>query len=75
MAGIIALMIAAIAVLLLLILIRAANQKKKPSALDLRSVRDAMIEKHGWTDERADAAQLEYVRFLILLQKKPDSCW
>jgi hypothetical protein len=69
MAGIIALIVATTVVLLFLI--RAANQRKKPSTLDLRSVRDAMIEKHGWTGERADAAQLEYVRFLTLLQKKP----
>ena len=65
---IIALMVATTVVLLLR---RAANERKKPSEVDLRSVRDAMIEKHGWTDERADAAQLEYVRFLTLLQKKP----
>lgn len=45
--------------------------KMAPSSLDLASVRDAMLEKHGWTLERADAAQAEYVRFLTLLQKKP----
>ena len=55
-------------VLLLLQLLRA---KPNPSDLDLASVRDAMIEKHCWTSERADTAQTEYVRFLTLLQKKP----
>ena len=67
MADIIALILATTIVLL----IRAARQTKEPSALDLRSVRNALIEKQGWPDERADAAQLEYVRFLTLLQKKP----
>lgn len=65
---IIALIVATTVVLLLSLV---ANQRKKPSELGLRSVRDAMIEKHGWTEERADAAQFEYVRFLILLQSKP----
>ena len=60
-----------VATTVVLLLSRVANQRKKPSELDLRSVRDAMIEKHGWTEERVDAAQLEYVRFLILLQSKP----
>ena len=60
-----------VATTVVLLLSRVANQRKKPSELDLRSVRDAMIEKHGWTEERADAAQLEYVRFLTLLQTKP----
>ena len=69
MAGIIA--VIAVTTVVVLVLIRAAKQTKEPSDLDLRSVRDAMIEKQGWTDERADAAQFEYVRFLILLQKKP----
>src|SRR5215469_1764338 len=68
MVSIIALIVATTVVLLLS---RAANQRKNPSELNLRSVRDAMIEKHGWTEERADAAQLEYVRFLTLFQTKP----
>jgi hypothetical protein len=46
-------------------------ERASPSSLYLGSVRDAMMEKHGWTQERADAAQAEYVRFLTLLQKKP----
>lgn len=45
--------------------------RMSPEALDLRSVRDAMMEKHGWTIERADAAEAEYVRFLTLLGMKP----
>lgn len=45
--------------------------RKLPAELDLQSVRDAMIEKHGWSEERAQVAQLEYVRFLILLQMRP----
>ena len=60
-----------VATTVVLLLSRVANQRKKPSELDLRSVRDAMIEKHGWTEEPADVAQLEYVRFLTLLQTKP----
>jgi uncharacterized membrane protein YgcG len=69
MAGIIA--VVTVTTVVVLVLIRAAKQTKEPSTLDLRSVRDAMIEKQGWTEERANAAQFEYVRFLILLQKKP----
>jgi hypothetical protein len=42
-----------------------------PATLELTSVRDALIEKHGWSLERADAARREYIRFLTLLQKKP----
>jgi hypothetical protein len=30
-----------------------------------------MVEKHGWTAERAAAAEAEYVRFLILVKMKP----
>ena len=60
-----------VATMVVLLLSRVAKQRKKPSELDLQSVRDAMIEKHGWTEDRADAAQLEYVRFLTLLQTKP----
>ncbi len=48
----------------------AAN-RTSPSLLDLSSVRDAMIEKHKWTAERADAAESEYIRFLTLLRMKP----
>lgn len=47
------------------------RRRKSPSAIDLNSVRDAMIEKQGWPAERADTAQAEYVRFLTLLQLKP----
>jgi hypothetical protein len=50
---------------------RTFAERMSPSSLYLDSVRDAMIEKHGWTRERADAAQAEYVRFLTLLQKRP----
>jgi hypothetical protein len=42
-----------------------------PEALDLESVRDSLMEKQGWTMERADAARAEYVRFLTLLRMKP----
>jgi hypothetical protein len=42
-----------------------------PENLDLRSVRDAVMEKQGWSRERAEAARTEYVRFLTLLQMKP----
>jgi hypothetical protein len=45
--------------------------RKNPRDLDLYSVRDALIEKQGWTTERADAAREEYVRFLLLLQMRP----
>lgn len=42
-----------------------------PEDIDLASVRDAMVEKHGWSVDRAWMAQGEYLRFLTLLQKKP----
>src|SRR5580692_4375170 len=42
-----------------------------PEELELNSVRDALIEKQGWSLERAEAARAEYVRFLTLLQRKP----
>ena len=42
-----------------------------PEELELNSVRDALIEKRGWSLERAEAARTEYVRFLTLLQRKP----
>lgn len=42
-----------------------------PEDLDLSSVRNAVMEKRGWTRERADAAEAEYVRFLTLLRTKP----
>lgn len=50
-----------------------ANNRRKPlpDALDFTSVRDAVMEKQGWSPERADAACTEYVRFLTLLQLKP----
>jgi hypothetical protein len=46
-------------------------QSAIPEALDLNSVRDALIEKQSWSLERADAARAEYVRFLTLLRMKP----
>jgi hypothetical protein len=48
-----------------------ARTRPSPMELNLESVREAMKEKHGWTGERALAAETEYVRFLTLLQKKP----
>jgi hypothetical protein len=42
-----------------------------PNVLDLSSVREAVMEKQGWSRERADAAQVEYLRFLTLLQMQP----
>jgi hypothetical protein len=44
---------------------------KRAEDLDLTSVREAMVEKHGWGVDRAREAQREYVRFLTLLQMKP----
>jgi hypothetical protein len=57
---------------LILLQSQSYSSRKALSNIDLRSVRDAMMEKYGWTFERAEAAQTEYVRFLTLLQKKPD---
>jgi hypothetical protein len=68
MAGIIFLFLGCI-VLCIWAKIRA--NRKRPDELDLSSVRDAMVEKHGWVLERARAAQEEYVRFLTLLQMRP----
>lgn len=42
-----------------------------PERLELNSVRDAVMEKLGWSLERADVARAEYIRFLTLLQLKP----
>ena len=42
-----------------------------PEELELNSVRDALMEKLGWSLERAEAARAEYVRFLTLLQRRP----
>ena len=50
---------------------RAASSRTEPGMIDLTSVRDAVMEKHGWTGERAEAAEAEYVRFLTLLQMRP----
>jgi hypothetical protein len=47
------------------------EKKKSPADIDLRSVCDAMVEKHGWTSERGYLAQMEYIRFLKLLQLRP----
>ena len=50
---------------------QSSTSRVSPSIINLDSVRDAMIEKYGWTEQRADAAREEYVRFLTLLQMKP----
>ena len=60
---------------LLVILAAAAQQsassKTNPAKIDLSSVREAMMEKHGWTAHRTETAEIEYVRFLTLLQMRP----
>jgi hypothetical protein len=48
-----------------------AQLRAAPEEIDLSTVCQAMVEKHGWDADRAAAAQAEYVRFLILLQKNP----
>ncbi len=63
--------VAVFVIFILVVVIQSAQQKTNPAALDLNSVRDAMIEKHGWTAERADIARTEYGRFLTLLQMNP----
>src|SRR5579863_2647676 len=52
-------------------LVSLLREEKSPSEIDLRPVCDAMVEKHGWSIERAYLAQMEYVRFLTLLKKRP----
>jgi len=47
------------------------SRRPIPEEIDLDSVRNAMMEKHGWTRERSNAARAEYIRFLTLLQMKP----
>jgi hypothetical protein len=42
-----------------------------PEELELNSIRDALIEKQGWSLKRAESARVEYVRFLTLLQRRP----
>jgi hypothetical protein len=49
----------------------AKTSRMIPEELELNSVRDALMEKQGWSLERAEAARAEYVRFLTLLQRKP----
>jgi hypothetical protein len=59
----------------LILLIKASSSRNTvrviPEELELNSVRDALMEKQGWSLERAEAARAEYVRFLTLLQRKP----
>ena len=59
-----------------LFLARKASSSAKtgrmiPEELELNCVRGALIEKQGWSLERAEAARAEYVRFLTLLQRRP----
>jgi hypothetical protein len=49
----------------------SAKRKIFPEELDLNTVRDALMEKQGWSLTRAEAARAEYIRFLTLLQMKP----
>jgi len=42
-----------------------------PEELELNTVRDALMEKKGWSLERAEAARTEYVRFVTLLRMRP----
>ena len=55
--------------------VRKASSSTKtgmiPEELELNSIRDALIEKQGWSLKRAEAARAEYVRFLTLLQRRP----
>jgi hypothetical protein len=51
--------------------VAAEDRRMIPEELELNSVRDALMEKRGWSLERAEAARAEYVRFLTLLQLKP----
>src|SRR5579871_126327 len=60
-----------VVLIVLILTAQIRGVRKDPQDLDLYSVRDAMMEKHGWTRERADAAREEYVRFLTLLQMRP----
>ena len=49
----------------------SAKADSIPEELNLNTVRDALVEKKGWSLERAEAARLEYIRFLTLLRMKP----
>src|ERR1700733_10306456 len=51
--------------------VAAEDRRTIPEELELNSVRNALMEKRGWSLERAEAAWAEYVRFLTLLQLKP----
>jgi len=55
-----------------IVIVAIASQEKSTRSIDLTSVRDAMVSRHGWTPERADAARGEYLKFLAILRKKPD---
>lgn len=48
-----------------------ASSRTNSPLVDLSSVREAMVEKHSWTTERAESAEKEYVRFWTLLQMRP----
>src|SRR6266496_3360302 len=44
--------------------------KRRIAHLDLRSVRDNVIQKMGWSPEQAENVELEYRRFLYALAQK-----
>lgn len=59
--------------IIVFVALNSSSQKPRviPEELDLNSVRDALMEKQGWSLERAESARTEYIRFLTLLQRKP----
>jgi len=60
-------------VVVLVIITSLFPDRGNPSRLDLSSVSKAMVSRHKWSKERAEAARDEYIRFLTLLQKNPQT--
>lgn len=59
------------AVFAVFLITRLQVRRKNPEEIDLGSVSTAMVEKHGWSGARAEAAKNEYLRSLTLLQRRP----
>ncbi len=53
------------------VIVAIGSTDSRARTIDLKSVRDAMISRHGWSAERADAARVEYLKFLAILHRKP----
>lgn len=53
------------------LVIWAFGESTGVSAIDLESVVQAMISRHGWVELRARQAEVEYRKFLVLIKQRP----